>query len=119
MSSQRTEDLTVTQGTDALFKISIKDSAGAAFDVSAKAFSAAMKKSFSSPDNTKIEIQTNIANDELGIISLALSNEVTATLDTSSRYVYDVMMYDRGTNTEIITILSGKVFVKASVTRVS
>ena len=39
----RTEDLTVVQGTDATFKINIKDSAGNAFDItelSAKAISA-------------------------------------------------------------------------------
>ena len=43
----RTEDLTVVQGTDATFKINIKDSAGNAFDITDKSFSASMKKSFS------------------------------------------------------------------------
>ena len=115
----RTEDLTVVQGTDALFKINIKDSAGNAFDITDKSFSASMKKSFSAADNTKIDFTTNIVNAQSGIVSISLDNTDTANLDTATRYVYDLLMYNTSGNTDITSILSGKVFITPSVTRVS
>ena len=115
----RTEDLTVVQGTDALFKISIKDSAGEIFDVTGKSFSASMKKSFTAADSTKIDFATNIVNAQTGVISISLTNDQTANLDSSTRYVYDVLMYNSSGNTDITSILDGKVFVTASVTRIS
>lgn len=115
----RTEDLTVVQGTDATFKINIKDSAGNAFDITDKSFSASMKKSFSAADSTKIDFTTQIVGAQTGIISIALTNDQTSDLDTSTRYVYDVLMYNTSGNTEITSILSGKIFVDPSVTRVT
>lgn len=111
----RIEDLTVTQGTDANFKIYITDSDGDAKDISAKFFSASMKKSYS--DTTSIDFTTIINNANGGILTLSLTNEQTADLDYTTRYVYDVMMYESG-NTAVENILIGKVFIKPSVTRI-
>lgn len=114
----RTENLTVTQGTDALFKINIKDSDGDAFDVSEKSFSASLKKSFSSGDDTAIDFTVDVVEAQTGVISISLSNDDTVSLDTSTRYVYDLLMYNTAGNTNITSILSGKVFVEPSVTRI-
>lgn len=118
-TGSRSEDLTVIQGTDALFKINIKDSEGAEFDVTDKAFAASLKKSFSSSDSSSIDFTTNISVAQSGIISISLTNAQTLSLDVNSRYVYDVMMYDAASGTEVQSILRGKVFVEPSVTRVS
>jgi len=118
-SGSRSEDLTVVQGTDALFKIVIKDSAGAAFDVSSKSFSASLKKSYSSDDSTAVDFSVAISDAAAGIISISLTDTQTAALDGDSRYVYDVFMYNTSGSTDITSILKGKVFVESSVTRVS
>ena len=116
-SGSRSEDLTVVQGTDALFKIVIKDSAGATFDVTAKSFSASLKKTYSSTDTVNFSVAVSDA--VAGIISISLSDTQTAALDGDSRYVYDVFMYNTSGSTDITSILKGKVFVESSVTRVS
>lgn len=118
-SGSRSEDLTVVQGTDALFKINIKDSAGDAFDVSTKSFSASLKKSYSADDATAIDFTTAVSDAAAGIISISLTDTQTLALDVNTRYVYDVMMYNTSGGTDITSILKGKVFVEASVTRVS
>jgi len=119
MATARSEDLTVVQGTDALFKINIKDTSGNAFDVSSKSFSASLKKSYSADDATAINFTTAISNAVGGVISISLSDTQTLALDVNTRYVYDVMMYNTAGSTEITNFLKGKVFVEASVTRVS
>jgi hypothetical protein len=116
-SGSRSEDLTVVQGTDALFKIVIKDSAGAAFDVTAKSFSASLKKSYNSTDT--INFTVAVSDAAAGIISISLSDTQTAALDGDSRYVYDLFMYNTSGSTDITSILKGKVFVESSVTRVT
>lgn len=118
-TGSRSEDLTVIQGTDALFKINIKDSDGEEFDVTDKAFAASLKKSFTSSDASAIDFTTNISVAQSGIISISLTNEQTLSLDVNTRYVYDLLMYDSASGTEITSILRGKVFVEPSVTRVS
>lgn len=118
-SGSRTEDLTVTVGTDALFKINLKDSSGEVYDASGKSFSASMKKSYTASDASKIDFATEVVSAQTGVISIALTSEQTIDLDQNTRYVYDVFMYNTSSNTDITSILKGKVFVEASVTRVS
>jgi len=117
-AGNRSEDLTVTQGTDALFKIIIKDSTGAVFDVSSKAFAASLKKSYSADDSTAIDFTINKAIPESGVISISLTDTQTLALDVNTRYVYDVFMFNESGNTEITSVLKGKVYVEPSVTRV-
>lgn len=117
-AGNRTEDLTVTQGTDALFKIIIKDSTGEVFDVTEKSFSASLKKSYTADDSTAIDFNINKAIPQDGIISISLTDTQTLALDVNTRYVYDVFMYNSVGNTEITSVLKGKVFVEPSVTRV-
>ncbi len=116
-SGSRSEDLTVVQGTDALFKIVIKDSAGATFDVSTKSFSASLKKSYSSTESINFSVAVSDAPG--GVISISLTDTQTAALDGDSRYVYDLFMYNTSGSTDITSILKGKVFVESSVTRVT
>ena len=117
MSSTRAEDLTIVQGTDAVFRINIQEPDGTPKDVTSQLFSASLKKSYTSLDSTKIDFTTTVVDSANGIITIGLNSDTTATLDHSARYVYDVFMYASG-NTNIISILEGKVFVKPSVTRV-
>ena len=118
-SGSRNEDLTVTQGTDALFKINLTDSAGEVYDATGKAFTAQMKKSYSASDASAISFTTEIVDANTGVISISLSSTQTTALDVNTRYVYDLFMYNESGNTEITSILKGKVFVEASVTRIS
>jgi hypothetical protein len=111
----RVEDLTVVQGTDSNFKLLMVEANGDPKDLTGKLFSASMKKTYS--DATSIDFTTTVLNANAGSISLELSSDQTADLDYTIRYVYDVMMYESG-NTNIENILSGKVFIKPSVTRV-
>ena len=110
-----TQDLTLTQGTDARFKINIKDETGAAKDISGKSFVAGAKKSYS--DSTTISFTTVVLDAAAGQIRISLDNDQTAGLDSSIRYVYDVFMYDAG-NTNVTEVVSGKIFVEPSVSRV-
>ena len=118
-SGSRSEDLTIVQGTDALFKINIKQANGAAFDISDKSFSAQLKRSFSSPANSAIDFTTDLSDAANGVFSISLSDTITADLAASTRYVYDVLMYNTSGNTDITSILNGKVIVEPSVTRLS
>lgn len=118
-TGSRNEDLTVTQGTDALFRINIKDSDGEVYDVTGKSFAASLKKSYSASDDSTIDFSTFVSVAQSGIISISLTNAQTLSLDVNTRYVYDVMMYDTASGTEVTNILSGKVFVVPSVTRIS
>lgn len=118
MASTRAEDLTIIQGTDAVFNINIQEPDGTPKDVTSQLFSAALKKSYSAADSAKIDFTTDIIDEANGEIRISLDSEVTAILDHNTRYVYDVFMYGAGNN-NITSILEGKVFVKPSVTRVS
>jgi len=109
------EDLTLTQGTDARFKINIKDENGDVKDLSGKSFIGGLKKSYT--DSTTISFSTAVVNADAGEIRISLDNDQTAELDSSTRYVYDVFMYDSG-NTNVTEVVSGKVFVVPSVSRV-
>jgi|GEM_PF-7043770 hypothetical protein len=114
--ASRVEDLTVAQGTDASFKIYLKDSAGASLDVSTKLFSASMKKSYTS--TASIDFTTAVNDAPNGVMTISLTKDQTTNLDEHVRYVYDVMMYEAG-NTNVEEILNGKVFIKPTVTRLS
>jgi hypothetical protein len=112
----RTEDLTVFQGTDANFKLFIKESDGeTSRDLTDKLFDASLKKSYTATESVDFAVSvTDAAN---GIVEMSLTNTQTTALEANSRYVYDVIMYESG-NTSIEKILEGKVFVKPTVTRV-
>jgi len=109
----RTEDLTIVEGADATIKVFIVDTNGAAKDINNKLFSGGMKKTYSDP--TTISFSTAVVDANGGVIQLSLNSTQTSTLDTSVRYVYDVVMYESG-NTNIERIMDGKVFIKPSVT---
>lgn len=111
----RIEDLTLYQGTDATFRLNIQDSNGDPKDLTDMVFSSSMKKTYASTES--IDFQTSIIDANAGILSMSLTNEQTVLLDHSTRYVYDVMMYKTG-NTDVTNIMSGKVFVLPTVTRV-
>ena len=111
----RTEDLTVDQNTDFTVKLNLTGTNDAALDLTSKSFSASMKKTYT--DTTTIDFTVNVLDAAAGSLSLSLSSTQTSGLDTSIRYVYDVLMYEAG-NTNITKVLDGKVFVKPSATEV-
>jgi hypothetical protein len=112
----RVEDLTVFQGTDANFKLFIKESDGETNrDLTDKLFDASLKKSYTA--SASIDFTVTVTDAVNGIVEMTLSSAQTTTLDANARYVYDVMMYESG-NTSIENILEGKVFVRPTVTRV-
>lgn len=111
----RTQDLTFEQGADKNIKLSVRDSTGGVINLTSKSFAAGLKTEYSS--NTTIDMTVTVVDAVNGLITLGLSAAETAQLDHNRRYVYDCMMYDVG-NTDIEVLVSGKVFVKPTVTRI-
>lgn len=110
----RVEDLTVTQGTDAYFKVHIKETDGSPKDINGFVFTSSFKKSYTATTSTSFDV--SIVDAVSGIISISLPSNTTLGMSSSTRYVYDVMMQDQSNN--VFSILEGKIFVKPSVTRV-
>jgi len=111
----RTEDLTIDQNTDFTIKLNLLDSNDAALDLTTKYFAASFKKRYNDTDSTDFTV--TVIDAAAGSIQLSLSSAITSTLDTSLRYVYDVLMYDNG-DVNITKVLDGKIFVKPSATSV-
>lgn len=111
----RIEDLTITQNTDVLIRVTITDAAGVGKDINDKYFSAQIKKDYN--DVNPLNFNISPANANNGIIVMTLSATQSGTLDHTKRYLYDVKMYESG-NTNVQAVLSGKVFVTPTVTQI-
>lgn len=109
----RTEDLTIDQNTDFSVKLNLLDSNNAALDLTTKYFTATFKKTYT--DTLQTLFTVDILDAAAGSIQLSLTSAQTSAMDTSLRYVYDVLMYDAG-NVNIVKVLDGKIFVKPSAT---
>ena len=114
----RTTDLTIVQGTDVKIKVLVQDENGNAKDVTNKSFDGGLKKRYTDPANTEIGFAFTVLDAAGGVVQLSLTNSQTSGLDSTIRYVYDVVMYEQSGETisEVQRILDGKVIISPSVT---
>ena len=88
------EDITIHQGTDVAIELHlVKESDGTAFDLTNYSAAAKMKRRYGDSDN---DPDTRAFNAIIptpataGIVTLSMTNDSSATLQTRGRYVYDV-----------------------------
>ena len=83
-------NLRIDQGANFSSDVTVTDTDGTAFDLTGYTASAKMAQGYSST-RTRVSFTTTIATDATtGVITLSLTAEQTSTLDSPSRYVYDV-----------------------------
>ena len=110
----RIEDLTVVQGTDASFKLFLTDTDGTPKDITDKTFIGSFKKRYNATTTYDFDITVDVPT---SAIILSIPDNVTSQLEGDQRYVFDVVMHETA-GTDIKQVLSGKIYVKSSVTRV-
>ena len=105
-------DIVVDQGTDFSAIIDVADTVGSVFNLTGYTVAAQMRKSYAS--TVAITFETN-HNNELGQITLSLSNSVTQDI-SPGRYLYDVEITSSGGT--IIRVVEGIVTVTPGITRI-
>lgn len=115
------EDFTIDQGADVAIELHLQEQDGSKKNLTGHSALAKMKRSYNSVDSDEVVDFTTVVADPAtdGILTLALTNAQTDTLNPRLRYVYDVELSytDSGDNTIIERILEGKIKVSPSVTR--
>jgi len=115
------EDFTIDQGADVAIELHLQETDGSKKNLTGHTVNAKMKRSYTSVDSDEILDFTTIVSEPAtdGIAVLSLTNTQTDTLNTRTRYVYDVELAvnDSDGNILIERILEGKIKVSPSVTR--
>ena len=115
------EDFTIDQGADVAIELHLQETDGSKKNLTGHTVTAKMKRSYTSVDSDEILDFTTIVSEPAtdGIAVLSLTNTQTDTLNTRTRYVYDVELAvnDSDGNILIERILEGKIKVSPSVTR--
>jgi hypothetical protein len=115
------EDFTIDQGADVAIELHLQEQDGSKKDLTGHSALAKMKRSYNSTDSDEITSFTTIVASPAtdGILTLALTNSQTDTLNSRLRYVYDVELSYQDSNSQTIIerILEGKIKVTPSVTR--
>ena len=115
------EDFTIDQGADVAIELHLQEQDGSKKDLTGHSALAKMKRSYNSTDSDEITSFTTIVSSPAtdGILTLALTNSQTDSLNSRLRYVYDVELSYQDSNSQTIIerILEGKVKVSPSVTR--
>ncbi len=115
------EDFTIDQGADVAIELHLQETDGSKKNLVGHTVTAKMKRSYTSVDSDEILDFTTIVSEPAtdGIAVLSLTNTQTDTLNTRTRYVYDVELAfnDSNSNVVIERILEGKIKVSPSVTR--
>jgi hypothetical protein len=115
------EDFTIDQGADVAIELHLQETDGSKKNLTGHTVTAKMKRSYTSVDSDEILDFATIVSDPAtdGIAVLSLTNTQTDTLNTRTRYVYDVELAfnDSNSNVVIERILEGKIKVSPSVTR--
>lgn len=122
MSAPNYEDIIINQGADVAIELHLAYDSGSAYDLTNRAVSAKMKRSFadSADDPDTVTFNSVIMSPpEDGILTLSLTNTQTDSLKTRGRYVYDVELsyVDSDANTIIQRVLEGQIEVSPSVTK--
>ena len=115
------EDFTIDQGADVAIELHLQEQDGSKKNLTGHSALAKMKRSYNSTDSDEITSFTTIVSSPAtdGILTLALTNSQTDSLNSRLRYVYDVELSYQDSNSQTIIerILEGKVKVSPSVTR--
>lgn len=115
------EDFTIDQGADVAIELHLQEQDGSKKDLTGHSALAKMKRSYNSTDSDEITSFTTIVSSPAtdGILTLALTNSQTDSLNSRLRYVYDVELSYQDSNSQTIIerILEGKIKVTPSVTR--
>lgn len=115
------EDFTIDQGADVAIELHLQEQDGSKKDLTGHSALAKMKRSYNSTDSDEITSFTTIVSSPAtdGILTLALTNSQTDSLNSRLRYVYDVELSYQDSNSQTIIerILEGKIKVSPSVTR--
>ena len=115
------EDFTIDQGADVAIELHLQEQDGSKKNLTGHSALAKMKRSYNSTDSDEIVSFTTIVASPAtdGILTLALTNNQTESLNPRLRYVYDVELSYQDSNSQTIIerILEGKVKVSPSVTR--
>jgi hypothetical protein len=115
------EDFTIDQGADVAIELHLQETDGSKKNLTGHTVTAKMKRSYTSVDSDEILDFATIVSDPAtdGLAVLSLTNTQTDTLNTRTRYVYDVELAfnDSNSNVVIERILEGKIKVSPSVTR--
>tara|TARA_Y100000385_G_scaffold250028_1_gene271817 strand:- start:192 stop:551 length:360 start_codon:yes stop_codon:yes gene_type:complete len=115
------EDFTIDQGADVAIELHLQEQDGSKKDLTGHSALAKMKRSYNSTDSDEITSFTTVVSSPAtdGILTLALTNSQTDSLNSRLRYVYDVELSYQDSNSQTIIerILEGKIKVSPSVTR--
>ncbi len=115
------EDFTIDQGADVAIELHLQEQDGSKKNLTGHSALAKMKRSYNSTDSDEITSFTTIVSSPAtdGILTLALTNSQTDSLNSRLRYVYDVELSYQDSNSQTIIerILEGKIKVTPSVTR--
>ena len=116
------EDITLHQGTDIAIELHLtKESDGTAFDLTNYSAAAKMKRNYNDSANDPNTVAFNAiipTPATSGIVTLSLTSDSSATLQTRGRYVYDVEVsfVDSSSNTIVQRVAEGQAEVSPSVT---
>ena len=115
------EDFTIDQGADVAIELHLQEQDGSKKNLTGHSALAKMKRSYNSTDSDEITSFTTVVSSPAtdGILTLALTNSQTDSLNSRLRYVYDVELSYQDSNSQTIIerILEGKIKVSPSVTR--
>ena len=116
------EDITIHQGTDVAIELHlVKESDGTAFNLTNYSAAAKMKRNYNDSANDPNTVAFNAiipTPASNGIVTLSLTSDSSATLQTRGRYVWDceVSFVDSDSNTIVQRVAQGQAEVSPQVT---
>ena len=120
--SQNYEDITILRGTDIAIELHLtKESDGTPFDLTNYSAAAKMKRNYNDSANDPNTVAFNAiipTPASNGIVTLSLTSDSSATLQTRGRYVWDceVSFVDSDSNTIVQRVAQGQAEVSPQVT---
>ena len=110
-----TANLYIEQGATFTSDVTVRDSAGEAYDLTGYSASAKMALGYAST-RTRVTITTSVASDPTtGVVTLSLTPTETSSLEAPDRYVYDVELLKASDNS-VIRVIQGIITVSPNVT---
>ena len=116
------EDITIHQGTDVAIELHlVKESDGTAFNLTNYSAAAKMKRNYNDSANDPNTVAFNAiipTPASNGIVTLSLTSDSSATLQTRGRYVWDceVSFVDSDSNTIVQRVAQGQAEVSPQMT---
>ena len=109
-----TSNITIEQGATYRRQLTIKDSAGAALNLTGATFAGQIRESADSVEAVAAFVFAITSPATLGKVDMSLTSTVTAALPGNLDGVYDITLTQSG---EVIRLLQGSVEVSPGVTR--